>query len=111
MKITFKDKDLEKCAVNAKYRLKKLGAIRARLFEKRLDDFRSAETLEQTRYLPGNYHELVGNRKGQWSCSLDQPYRLIFEPHEDPIPTDENGRYVWIEIKGIEVIEIVNYHE
>ncbi len=28
MKITFKDKDLEKCALNAKYGLKKLGARR-----------------------------------------------------------------------------------
>ena len=26
MNITFKDKDLEKCAVNAKYRMKTLGA-------------------------------------------------------------------------------------
>ena len=24
--------------------------------------------------------------------------------------TDENGKYVWIEIKGVEVVEIVNYH-
>ena len=35
---------------------------------------------------------------------------MIFEPHEDPIPTDEDGKYVWIEIKGVEIVEIVNYH-
>ncbi|MBQ3657421.1 MAG: killer suppression protein HigA [Bacteroidales bacterium] len=111
MKITFKDKDLEKCALNEKYRVKKLGTLRAKLFLKRLDDFRNAENLEKTRFLPGNFHELVGDRKGQWACNLDQPYRLIFEPHEDPIPTDINGKYIWIEIKGIEIIEITNYHE
>jgi len=28
----------------------------------------------------------------------------------NPIPTDENGKYLWIEIKGVEIIEITNYH-
>lgn len=50
------------------------------------------------------------DRKGQWSCDLDQPYRLIFKPHEDPIPEDEYGRYIWIEITVVEIIEIANYH-
>lgn len=80
------------------------------LFLQRLSDLDAALTLEDVRYLPGHYHELVENRKGQWACDLDQPYRLIFKPHEDPIPTDVNGKYIWIEIKGVEIIEIINYH-
>ena len=87
-----------------------MGAIRAKWFQKRLNDLIDAETLEDVRYLPGNYHELTGNRKGQWACDLDQPYRLIFEPHEDPIPTNQQGIVLWLEIKGVEVIEIVDYH-
>ena len=51
------------------------------------------------------------NRKGQWACDLDQPYRLIFEPHENPIPTNEHAQYIWLEIKGVEIVEIVNYHK
>ncbi len=50
------------------------------------------------------------DRKGQWACDLDHPYRLIFTPHETPIPTDPNGRYIWIEIKSVEIVEIVDYH-
>lgn len=69
-----------------------------------------ANTLEDVRNVPGRFHELVDNRKGQWACDLDQPYRLIFIPHEDPIPTDENGKYIWIEINGVELIEVTNYH-
>lgn len=42
-----------------------------------------ADTLEDVRYLPGHYHELTESRKEQWACDLDQPYRLIFEPHKD----------------------------
>ena len=75
-----------------------------------IGDLIDAETLEDLRYVPGNYHELVENRKGQWACDLDQPYRLIFEPHENPIPTDKDGKYIWAEIKGIEVVEIEDYH-
>ena len=62
------------------------------------------------KYLPGNFHDLTGNRKGQWACNLDNPYRLIFVPHENPIPTNSDGQYIWVEIRGVEIIDIENYH-
>jgi len=76
----------------------------------RLYSLLDAETLEDVRREPGNFHELTGDRKGQWACNLDSPYRLIFVPHEDPIPTTGDGRYIWAEILGVEIIEIVDYH-
>jgi proteic killer suppression protein len=111
MDISFGDKDLKKYANEDRLAIRKLGSKRAQVFKQRLDDLRAADTLEDVRYLPGHYHELKENRKGQWSCDLDQPYRLIFIPHEDPIPTNADGQYVWIEIRGVEVIEITNYHK
>lgn len=110
MEITFSNKRLEKLANDYRKCQKEFGLIRAKLYNKRLGDLRNADTLETVRNLPGNYHELVGDRKGQWACDLDQPYRLVFEPHENPIPTDEHGKYIWFEIKGVEVIEIIDYH-
>jgi proteic killer suppression protein len=110
MDITFHDAKLEKYAKDYDKCLKKLGKERADLLMKRLWALKAADSLEDVRFLPGKYHELTGNRKGQWACDLDQPYRLIFEPHEDPIPTDANGKYIWIEIKGVEIVEITNYH-
>ncbi len=110
MKITFSDRKLEKLANDDRKMLKELGKIRAEKFRLRLFQLHNAETLEDVRNLPGRYHELTGDRKGQWACDLDQPYRLIFETHEKPIPTDPDGKYIWFEIKGIEVIEIENYH-
>lgn len=110
MEITFGKKKLEKYANDDKLALRDLGKRRAELYKERLDDLRGSFTLEDTRHLPGKFHELVANRKGQWSCDLDHPYRLIFEPHEDPIPTNKDGQYIWIEIKGVEIIEIVDYH-
>lgn len=110
MDISFGDNKLQKYANDDRKASKKMGAKRAKLYKQRLDDLFDAETLEDTRHLPGKYHELKTNRKGQWACNLDHPYRLIFEPHEDPIPTNEAGQFIWIEIKGVEVIEIVDYH-
>ena len=111
MHITFTDKKLRKIANDDRVMMKKLGRLRADKFKKRLDQLKFATNLEDVRYLPGKYHELKNDRKGQWACDLDQPYRLIFEPHEDPIPTNEDGQYIWIEIFGVEILEIINYHK
>ncbi|MBS1631969.1 MAG: hypothetical protein KF825_13810 [Ferruginibacter sp.] len=111
MKITFTDKKLEKLANDDRKLLKEFGKIRADKIKARLAQLSFAATLEEVRNLPGNYHELTSNRKGQWACDLDQPYRLIFTPHENPIPSNEHGQYIWLEITGVEVIEIINYHK
>lgn len=110
MKITFNDRWLEKMANDYKKCQKEMGPIRAKLYNKRLGDLFNALTLEDVRHLPGKYHELKEDRKGQWACDLDQPYRLVFEPHEKPIPTDEDGKFIWLHIKGVEIMEITNYH-
>lgn len=111
MEIIFKEKKLERIANNDLRLFKELGTIRAKKLRLRLSQLKTATTLEEVRYLPGNYHELKDNRKGQWACDLDQPYRLIFTPQERPIPLNEDGQYIWIEITAIEVIEIINYHK
>ncbi|MBK8388277.1 MAG: type II toxin-antitoxin system RelE/ParE family toxin [Saprospiraceae bacterium] len=111
MKITFTHKKLENLVNDDRKMLKEFGKIRAQKLRLRLTQLLDAESLEDVKFMPGNYHELKNERKGQWACDLDQPYRLIFTPHEKPIPINEDGQYVWIEIKGVEVIEIVNYHK
>lgn len=111
MKITFTDNKFEKLANDDRKLVKEFGKLRADKIKKRLAQLRFATTLEEVRNLPGNYHELTNNRKGQWACDLDQTYRLVFTPHENPIPTNEHGQYVWMEITGVEVIEVVNYHK
>jgi len=109
--IIFDDKKLEKLANDYRKCQKVMGQQRAKLYNIRLGDLVKAETLEDVRNLPGNYHELKKNRKGQWACDLDQPYRLILEPLENPIPIDASGKYIWLSIKGVQIIEITDYHE
>jgi toxin HigB-1 len=110
VEITFADKKLNALADDYKMCCRKLGEKRAKLFMKRLNALQAAMTLEDVRALPGHFHELTGDRKGQWACDLDHPYRLVFTPHEDPIPVNEHGQYIWLEITGVEVIEIADYH-
>lgn len=110
MQILFQNKKLEKLVENGSKLFKELGQRRAKLLLIRLQALSVAETLEDVRNIPGNFHELTQDRKGQWACDLDQPYRLIFEPHERPIPSNDDGQYIWLEIKGVEIVEITNYH-
>jgi len=109
--ITFYQSKFEKLANDDRKLLKEFGKIRADKIKIRLSQFKFANNLEELRNMPGNFHELSNRRKGQWACDLDQPYRLIFTPHENPIPTNEHGQYIWIKILGVEIIEIVDYHK
>ena len=110
MEITFATKKLQRIANNDRRMVAALGKLRAQKFRLRLSQLANATTLEDVRHLAGNYHELRADRKGQWSCDLDQPYRLIFTPHERPIPANDAGQYQWSLVRGVEVVEIVNYH-
>lgn len=104
MKIYFSDKNLERCATDEMVALKTLGKVRAKLFLRRLKSMMYVPNFEELRKVPGNFHELVGDRKGQWACSLDQPYRLISKGAEP------NEAVVWAKVSEATVLEIVDYH-
>ena len=110
MNIKFESNNLEKYANNDRLGSKKLGQKRFKKFKQRLDQLKASKTLEDVRFQPGWFHELTSDRKGQWACDLDHPYRLNFEPQENPIPTNDDGKYIWVEIKAVEIIEIDDYH-
>jgi toxin HigB-1 len=111
VKITFADKKLEKLVNDDRKMLKTFGEVRATLLRRRLSQLADARTLEDVRHLPGKYHELTRDRKGQWGCDLDQPYRLVFTPLENPIPANKDSQYSWVEITGVMILEITNYHK
>lgn len=110
MDITFANKKLEKLANNFGLAQRKMGNDRATKYHQRLGDMRDVESYNDLQSLPGNFHNLSGDRNGQWSCSLDHPYRLIFEPGVQPVPTNEHGTPVLTEMKIVYIIEIVDYH-
>lgn len=109
--IRFANNKLKRIVNDDRMMIREMGKLRASLLRRRLTQIEDAITLEDLRYLSGNYHELKHNRKGQWCCDLDQPYRLIFAPIEQPIPINTDGQYLWFLIYGVEIIEIINYHK
>ncbi len=111
MIITFADRNLRKYANNNKLANKKLGTKRAKLYQKRLDDMAASESFADFEFLPGRFHQLIGNFKNKWACDLDHPYRLLFELTEIPVPMDEDGKQILIKIKSLEIIEITDYHK
>lgn len=112
MKILFQDRTLEKAYNNQSLLSRKYGPIRAKLLRRRLDDLEDAENLEVLRSLPQTRcHELKGNRAGTLAVDLDHPYRLIFEPANDPVPRKPDAGLDWTKVTAIRVLTVENYHD
>ncbi len=91
---------------------KDFGTIRGKLLRRRLDEFAAAASLESIRLLPAaKCHELKGNLKGKLAVNLDQPYRLVFEPYNDPLPRKPDGGLDWAQVTAVRILEITNYHD
>lgn len=113
MDITFKDKKIEKLCNNQKQMQRRCGTVRAKILSKRLISLRAAQNLAQMSKdkQPENCHELKGDHAGQLSIDLDQPYRLIFTPANDPIPYKEDGGLDWVRVTAICICDIEDTHE
>lgn len=110
MEISFADKHLEKAFRDQRELVRKQGTVRARKLRQRYDDLQAADTLAIMRTLPGRCHELTGDRAGQFALDLDHPYRLIFAPDHDPIPSKEDGGIDWTSITAVCIIAVEDYH-
>ena len=55
-------------------------------------------------------HELKGNREGKLAVNLGHPYRLIFEPANNPIPRKPDGGLDWTGVTAIRVLTVEDYH-
>jgi plasmid maintenance system killer protein len=109
--ILFRDRKLEKVCNNDSLLIRTYGPLRAKLLKRRLDEFRAAENLEVLRSLPQlRCHELKGDREGTLAVNLDHPYRLIFEPAHDPVPSKPDGGLDWTGVTAIRVLSVEDYH-
>lgn len=106
----FAEKSLEKAFNNKAVLVKKYGANQAIKMLDRLTDLRAAQNLDMMRSLPGHCHELIGNLKGYLALDLVQPYRLIFEPADTPIPLKKDGGLDWTKVTKVKIIRTENYH-
>jgi proteic killer suppression protein len=111
LNILFKNKKLEKIVNDQKKLLKQYGTRRGKLIRRRLDDFEAAEVLSAISKLPPvRCHELSGGKNGMLAVDLDHPYRLVFQPADEPIPLKSDGGLDWDNVKTIKIMEVTNYH-
>jgi len=112
MVILFKTAKLEKECNNDNLMIKRFGTIKAKLLKRRLTELAAANALEDLRNLPQpRCHELKGNLKGYLSVDLDHPYRLIFEPANNPLPKKSDGGLDWTKVTEIRIIGMEDTHE
>ena len=109
MEIFYKTKKLAKVLNSSKLIDKNYGASASKL-KIRLDDMALVDNLEILMGLPGRHHPLTGDRKGQFACDLEHPFRLIYEPANEPLPTDKNNSLIYSEVTIVEIIEVKDYH-
>ena len=106
MQVVYADKELARCAGDKAYAVRKMGQRRADAYLERIIDLQGAVVLEDLKSLPGRYHELIGDRAGQWACDLDHPYRLIFKP-----VMNSDGNVIGLVVENtVSILEIVDYH-
>jgi plasmid maintenance system killer protein len=110
VEILFATRQLEKLCNSMRNMVKELGEQRAKILQRRLDQLRAAENLEAMRFLPGRCHELTGDLKGCLSLDLDGPYRLLFEPMEEPAPLKADGGLDWCRVIAIRILEVEDTH-
>ncbi|BAZ69203.1 MAG: killer suppression protein [Pelatocladus maniniholoensis HA4357-MV3] len=111
MDIVFSNRKFEKECNNQRLLEKNHGTDRAKRIRRRLDNLRDANVLEDMRNLPGRCHELLQDRAGQLSLDLDHPYRLIFEPADEPIPTKPDGGIDWNKVTVVRILGVEDTHE
>jgi len=111
MLITFKNKKLEKEFSDEKALKRRWGSEQAKLIARRLTELVAAENLETLRKLPQvRAHELSGDRAGQISLDVKQPYRLLIVPDHEEKPLKEDGGLDWQRITKVKVLGVEDVH-
>ena len=111
MEISYANSRIQKICTDVRAAQKVLGKAGTEVLQERLKQMQKVTCLEDLRFLPGAWHELVGDRKGQLACSLLKRVRLIFEPANDPRPLKPDGGLDWSKVTAVVNLEIVDYHK
>jgi plasmid maintenance system killer protein len=90
--------------------VRRFGFEEADLMMRRLAQLRAADNLAIMGCLPpARCHQLVGDKRGQFSVDLKHPYRLVFAPVA-PVPRLPDGGIALARVTAIVIIERVDYH-
>jgi proteic killer suppression protein len=59
---------------------------------------------------PDRRHALSGDHVGQFAVDLKHPYRLIFEPADQPLPEKADGSIDLERVVTLRILNVEDYH-
>ena len=111
MKTSWQDKKLERSAATDKAGTKAFGKDIWAALKRRIASLEAAPSLKDMRGVPGRFHPLSGDRKGQFALTVSANKRLVFEPDHDPVPTLDDGGIDESKVTAVSIVEVVDYHD
>lgn len=112
LNILFATSDLKKRCHDPRLGQRVWGGPRVKLLGRRLDQIRAATNLAGLLSTPGRPHPLHGNGQGKFTIDLDGPYRLVFEPADNPLPLDPTTNSLKYEqVTSVCILGVEDTHE
>lgn len=112
MHIIFKGQKEQQLFESSKELKRKFGPDLAKKLMKRLSELAAVDSLAQVSQLPpARCHPLKGDRKGQYAVDLKQPFRLIFDVAQDPVPYRSDGSVDISKVKAVRIVGVEDYHD
>jgi len=91
--------------------IREYGKENAKVIMRRMMVLQAAECLADVpRRSPDRCHALSGKRKGQYAVDAKQPYRIIMEPANNPLPLLDDGSIDTKRVTSIRILEVKDYH-
>ena len=111
MDVAFRTRKLEKAFNTAVGLRRTYGARMARAIETRMAVLEAAGNLSLVPTVPPcRRHQLAGDRDERFAVDLVHPYRLVFDPDDDPIPRKADGGIDVERVTAIKITDVIDYH-
>jgi len=108
--ISFRSKKLANI-LNSESLLKREYGVNAPVIKVRLATLEAVECLAEVPTTPPERrHLLTGKFTGCYAVDLRHPWRLVFQPAEDPPPKKRDGGHDLQKITSIVILDILDYH-
>lgn len=103
MKLSFKNKKLEKSITTDKGLVKTYGKLAKKIKQRRIQ-LESADNLADIARIPVlRFHQYFGQGKGICSIDIQENWRILFSINQDPIPILADGG---LDLKEITILKI-----
>ena len=111
MTIRFASRKLEKLCCHQAEASRNLGKVVAEKLMLRLVQLEACDSLADARTLPGaRFHQLSGDRRGEFAVALHGGRRMTVVPDEQPAPVSPDGSCDLAAVTGVLIVFVGDYH-